>query len=454
MNNFDEKEYKIFKMFHEQWALVTAGKIEKFNTCTVGWGSLGTLWTRPGKNGAIVTAYLHPARYTREVLQQNDIFTVSFFPNEYRKALGYLGTHSGRNEDKVSASGLSPISIDQGVTFKDGAITSTTSLAEKFDDYNTKMLGDVGLAVSVAGGQQSNSGAYSEAYSQAMAAAAAHGSDYTATKPSYWVTAGGGAAPTFTISQSVSNDENYVDAGLYAVINDENLVVLCNTGKYAKVTNGDNFTKTEYDLKFSDELRGSIDETKYVTADLELMYEHSYSQYCYSGLMRTMLESWISYVQYTPTGGLTGESFNIVNSTYSSVNISHSPAETMTKYYTIPNVIALHGGIKLTGNCSLDSSYRQPRINYGTYLVGNKSFPYYPGANYKYFTLKNMFPDAVKIADNRILTLHDLKYCVCDLDTQTVLHTIPYDVLNSTANVFTWGQEEITNAINLFLKTL
>jgi len=339
-------------------------------------------------------------------------------------------------------------------TYTDGAITSTTSLAEKFDEYNTKMLGDVGLAVSVAGGQQSNSGAYSEAYSQAMAAAAAHGSDYTATKPSYWVTAGGGAAPTFTISQSVSNDENYVDAGLYAVINDENLVVLCNTGKYAKVTNGDNFTKTEYDLKFSDELTGSIDETKYVTADLELMYEHSYSQYCYSGLMRTMLESWISYVQYTPTGGLTGESFNIVNSTYSSVNISHSPAETMTKYYTIPNVIALHGGIKLTGNCSLDSSYRQPRINYGTYLVGNKSFPYYPGANYKYFTLKNMFPDAVKIADNRILTLHDLKYCVCDLDTQTVLHTIPYDVLNSTANVFTWGQEEITNAINLFLKTL
>jgi hypothetical protein len=170
--------------------------------------------------------------------------------------------------------------------------------------------------------------------------------------------------------------------------------------------------------------------------------------------MRTMLESWISYVQNTTTGGLTGESFNIVNSTYSSVNISASPAEDVNKYYTVTNVIALHGGIKLTGNCSLDSSYRQPRINYGTYLVGNKSFPYYPGANYKYFTLKNMFPDAIKIADNRILTLHDLKYRVCDLDTQTVLHTIPYDVLNSTANVFTWGQEEITKAINLFLKTV
>ena len=338
-------------------------------------------------------------------------------------------------------------------TYTDGAITSTTSLAEKFDEYNTKMLGDVGLAVSVAGGQQSNSGAYSEAYSQAMAAAAANGPDYTATKPSYWVTAGGGAAPTFTISQSDGESENSMHALDFPVINDENLIAQCNTGKYTKVTNGDNFTNTEYGLRFSDTLTAFINESKCVTADLEQMYVSSHST-CFSGVMRTMLESWISYVQNTTTGGLTGESFNIVNSTYSSVNISASPAEDVNKYYTVTNVIALHGGIKLTGNCSLDSSYRQPRINYGTYLVGNKSFPYYPGANYKYFTLKNMFPDAIKIADNRILTLHDLKYCVCDLDTQTVLHTIPYDVLNSTANVFTWGQEEITKAINLFLKTV
>lgn len=33
--NFEEKEYKAFELFQKQWALVTAGSMEKFNSCTV-----------------------------------------------------------------------------------------------------------------------------------------------------------------------------------------------------------------------------------------------------------------------------------------------------------------------------------------------------------------------------------------------------------------------------------
>ena len=123
MSNFEDKAYKVFDLFNNQWALVSSGNIDDFNTCTVSWGSLGTLWTGKDRNGSIVTVYIHPARYTHDVLQQNDTFTVSFFPKEYRKALGYLGSHSGRNEDKVSASGLTPISIGQGVTYKEANLT-------------------------------------------------------------------------------------------------------------------------------------------------------------------------------------------------------------------------------------------------------------------------------------------------------------------------------------------
>ena len=54
--NFEEKEYKVFELFQKQWALVTAGNMEKFNSCTVSWGSMGTLWTRPGKTGSVITA--------------------------------------------------------------------------------------------------------------------------------------------------------------------------------------------------------------------------------------------------------------------------------------------------------------------------------------------------------------------------------------------------------------
>ena len=88
--NFEEKEYKPFELFSKQWALVTAGKMEKFNSCTVSWGSMGTLWTRPGKTGSTITVYLYPTRYTRELLMESETFTVSFFPASCKKALAVM----------------------------------------------------------------------------------------------------------------------------------------------------------------------------------------------------------------------------------------------------------------------------------------------------------------------------------------------------------------------------
>lgn len=49
---FESKEYKVFEMFRKDWAVVTAGTPDKFNSCVVAWGSLGTIWTVPGKKTA------------------------------------------------------------------------------------------------------------------------------------------------------------------------------------------------------------------------------------------------------------------------------------------------------------------------------------------------------------------------------------------------------------------
>ncbi len=40
MKEFEQKEYKVFDMFSHQMALVTAGNMERFNGCTIGWGAL------------------------------------------------------------------------------------------------------------------------------------------------------------------------------------------------------------------------------------------------------------------------------------------------------------------------------------------------------------------------------------------------------------------------------
>lgn len=123
MENFKQKAYNVFELFDRQWALVTAGSIEHYNSCTVGWGSLGNLWGPTGRSRPTVTVYVHPARYTCEFLERGDTFTVSFYPPEYRRALGYIGSHSGRDGDKAAAAGLTPVTFGQGVTYAEANLT-------------------------------------------------------------------------------------------------------------------------------------------------------------------------------------------------------------------------------------------------------------------------------------------------------------------------------------------
>ncbi len=114
----DNSKFKVFELFDRQWALVTAGSPERFNCCTLSWGGMGTLWNRP-----VVTVYVHPARYTGEFLRASSCFTVSFFPEAYRKALGILGSLSGREVDKVGVSGLTPVAMGESVGYEEAELS-------------------------------------------------------------------------------------------------------------------------------------------------------------------------------------------------------------------------------------------------------------------------------------------------------------------------------------------
>ena len=111
-------ETDVFGLFANDWALVTAGTEGDYNTMTIGWGGLGTLWSRPA-----ATVYVKKNRYTHGFMERNDWFTVSFFPPEYRAALGVLGSRSGRDGDKVAAAGLTPVYLDNAVTFREAGMT-------------------------------------------------------------------------------------------------------------------------------------------------------------------------------------------------------------------------------------------------------------------------------------------------------------------------------------------
>lgn len=107
----------------KQWMLITAGTEEGgYNTMTASWGHFGSLW---GNGGGLPTAviYVRPQRYTKEFLDREPYFTLSFFPEQYKKALGYLGSHSGRDGDKIAAAGLTPCFDGDAITFEESNLT-------------------------------------------------------------------------------------------------------------------------------------------------------------------------------------------------------------------------------------------------------------------------------------------------------------------------------------------
>ncbi|HAH75998.1 MAG TPA: hypothetical protein DCL62_07585 [Kandleria vitulina] len=108
----------VFTCFSKDWALVTCGEKEDYNTMLIGWGGLGTMWAKPS-----CTIYIRDSRYTKEYLDKNEYFTVSFFPKGHEKDLGYLGRVSGRDEDKIAHTSLTPMSVNHGMSFKEAKLT-------------------------------------------------------------------------------------------------------------------------------------------------------------------------------------------------------------------------------------------------------------------------------------------------------------------------------------------
>ena len=107
-----------FKLIGSDWSILTAGVHDDFNAMTVSWGGLGALW-----NMDVATVYVRPERYTFEFINRYEMFTLSFFDERYREALNFIGTHSGRDSDKLRQTGLNPETTPhKGVAFSEARL--------------------------------------------------------------------------------------------------------------------------------------------------------------------------------------------------------------------------------------------------------------------------------------------------------------------------------------------
>jgi flavin reductase (DIM6/NTAB) family NADH-FMN oxidoreductase RutF len=100
---------KAFTLFDEDWFLLTSGDFAsgRFNTMTISWGSLGTLWNKP-----VAQVVVRPTRHTFSFLESFTDFSLCSFSREYRRALQFLGTRSGRDGDKIADVPITPIAAD------------------------------------------------------------------------------------------------------------------------------------------------------------------------------------------------------------------------------------------------------------------------------------------------------------------------------------------------------
>lgn len=105
-------ELNVFSAMDDQWMLITAGDEASCNTMTASWGGLGILWNRP-----MATAYIRPQRYTKQFVDENEYFTLSFLPSQYRKELALCGTKSGRDMDKVKECGFTVAAAECGAPY-------------------------------------------------------------------------------------------------------------------------------------------------------------------------------------------------------------------------------------------------------------------------------------------------------------------------------------------------
>ena len=86
----------VFTLVGKDFTVVTAGKEDHYNSMIGSGGGFGLLFMKP-----TTWCILRADRYTLEIIQKEQTYTLSYFPNEYKEKMLFLGSESGRHSRKM-----------------------------------------------------------------------------------------------------------------------------------------------------------------------------------------------------------------------------------------------------------------------------------------------------------------------------------------------------------------
>lgn len=126
MKNIKLQDLKLnpFDLIGKGWMIISAGNTKSFNMMTASWGHLGALWGHGLDGKPTAEIFVRPTRYTNKFIKKNKYFVLSFFNhNKYKKDLLYIGSHSGKNGNKLKHTQLHVEFKDNLPCFKEASLT-------------------------------------------------------------------------------------------------------------------------------------------------------------------------------------------------------------------------------------------------------------------------------------------------------------------------------------------
>ena len=114
-------------------AILSAGNKNLYNSMAIEWGSLGVAFKKP-----IFTVYVKPDRYTYQVMEKSDIFTINFIDKKLFKKFAVYGTKSGKDINKEEEAGTHIKFMEKGITFDEAVeVFVCKKMAKSVIDENT-----------------------------------------------------------------------------------------------------------------------------------------------------------------------------------------------------------------------------------------------------------------------------------------------------------------------------
>jgi flavin reductase (DIM6/NTAB) family NADH-FMN oxidoreductase RutF len=116
----------VFTLVGKIFPVITAGKEDHFNSMTASGGGMGVHFKKPA-----TWCIFQTTRYTLELIQKEQTYTLSYFPDEYREQVIFLGKKSGRDSEKMKEVELTSVKTPAGnMAFKEARLIIECKLTQ------------------------------------------------------------------------------------------------------------------------------------------------------------------------------------------------------------------------------------------------------------------------------------------------------------------------------------